>query len=40
VQKVIENEGNNTFLQKKGGLHCEVRADFMDTPAGIWVRKK
>ena len=39
AKKVISMHGDNIFLTgKKGGLHADVRKDFIDTPKGIQRR--
>ena len=35
AKKVIEHEGDNTFLGSEKGLHCGVREDFDDTIDGV-----
>ena len=36
AKKIVEVKGDNYFLSgKKGGLHANVRKDFMDTETGI-----
>jgi len=36
AKKIVEVKGDNCFLSgKKGGLHANVRKDFMDTETGI-----
>ena len=35
AQKVINDNGDNSFLGKKKGIHSNVRKDFNDTHHGI-----